>query len=81
MSISQADLKWRCRRGMLELDEMLNSFVDHHYEQLSSDDQLVFIQLLEESDQTLWRWFLAIEKSPEKYHDLIAHVLKAYQAQ
>ena len=81
MMISQTDLKWRCRRGMLELDEMLNYFVDHHYSNLTVDDKLVFIQLLDESDQTLWRWFLSIESCPGHYQPLITSIIKQYQSQ
>ena len=80
MNVSQSDLKWRCRRGMLELDEMLNDFVDHGYEQLNEVDRLLFIELLDEKDQTLWRWFLAMEQRPSKYATLIDQIIDVYES-
>jgi antitoxin CptB len=32
-------LRWRCRRGMKELDVLLTRYVDEHYAQASSEDQ------------------------------------------
>ena len=37
-NVSQAHLKWRCRRGMLELDILLNTFVEIEYNNLSKED-------------------------------------------
>jgi len=50
-------LRWKCRRGMLELDMVLLSFLDHHYETLTPEQKLVFEQLLEEQDTVLQTWF------------------------
>jgi len=49
----QDRLRWRCRRGMLELDLMLNAFLDNGMEALDKHERSVFQQLLEYSDQTL----------------------------
>jgi antitoxin CptB len=46
-------LRWRCRRGMLELDLMLNAFLDQGFEQLDTGEQSVFQRLLDYPDQTL----------------------------
>jgi antitoxin CptB len=46
-------LRWRCRRGMLELDLMLNAFLDQGFEQLDPGEQSVFQRLLDYSDQML----------------------------
>jgi len=39
-------LRWRCRRGMRELDVLLLAYVDSHYSEASSADQSAFCQLL-----------------------------------
>ena len=44
-------LMWASRRGMLELDLMLQPFVEQHYDQLDQTDQLLFQELLELEDQ------------------------------
>lgn len=51
-------LRWKCRRGMLELDLILLSFLDHHYDQLSSSQKALFEVLLEEQDPKLQAWFM-----------------------
>ena len=51
-------LRWKCRRGMLELDLVLLPFLDQHYEQLSEEQKEVFEKLLAEQDPTLQSWFM-----------------------
>lgn len=49
-------VRWRCRRGMLELDVMLQAFCDEVYSTLAPEKQQLFEDLLEEADQDLQRW-------------------------
>lgn len=46
-------LRWQCRRGMLELDLILESFLNKNYVNLSACEQGLFEQLLDYSDQEL----------------------------
>ena len=50
-------LRWRSRRGMLELDLLLLPFFDEVFAELQSDEQQAFIKLLEQEDPILWDWF------------------------
>ncbi len=59
-----ARIRWRCRRGMLELDVMLEKYFDHHFRQLSEQQKKEFERLLETPDQTLFDWFLG-KTAPE----------------
>jgi antitoxin CptB len=54
----QARVRWHCRRGMLELDEILQNFFDKHYLHLSTREQELFERLLECPDQDLFKWLL-----------------------
>lgn len=54
--VDLAKVKWRCRRGMLELDVMLQTFCADVYPTMSAEKQKLFIDLLEEADQDLARW-------------------------
>ena len=45
--------RWQCRRGMLELDLLLNNFVDKEVKNLTAEQQQTFEQLLSYPDQTL----------------------------
>ena len=53
-----ARIRWRCRRGMLELDILLEQFFDNHFHQLNEQQRQDFERLLETPDQTLNTWFL-----------------------
>lgn len=47
-------LRWRCRRGLLELDLVLGRFLDRYYGELSPGDLAVFCELLRLPDTELW---------------------------
>ena len=47
-------VRWRCRRGLLELDLILNRFVAAHLTRLGSEELQAFKALLELSDNDLW---------------------------
>jgi antitoxin CptB len=51
-------LRWQCRRGMLELDYLLEEFLEQQFESLDSSDQSEFVRLLGEADQDLQRWLV-----------------------
>ncbi len=50
---NETDYRWQCRRGMLELDLLLNNFVDKKIDALSMEQKQTFEQLLSYPDQTL----------------------------
>ena len=50
---SEINYRWQCRRGMLELDLLLNNFVDKKVEGLSQQQKKSFSLLLSYPDQTL----------------------------
>lgn len=47
------DYRWQCRRGMLELDLLLNNFVEKKAAALSEQQKKTFELLLSYPDQTL----------------------------
>jgi len=51
-------LLWASRRGMLELDLILQPFTENHYDLLEESDQLRFQELLELEDQDLFLWLM-----------------------
>ncbi len=48
-----SELRWRCRRGMLELDILLNDYLDKHETGFEAEELKLFEYLLEYPDQTL----------------------------
>jgi antitoxin CptB len=47
-------IRWRSRRGLLELDIVLGRFIDQHYAQLDEAGQQAFEALLDMPDNPLW---------------------------
>ena len=47
-------VRWRCRRGMLELDIVLERFIGQHYTSLDEAQHAVFNALLDMPDAELW---------------------------
>jgi antitoxin CptB len=54
MSVEDERVRWRCRRGLLELDLVLSKFLDKHYRKLSNSQRTVFNNLLDWPDNDLW---------------------------
>ncbi|MDB4837539.1 succinate dehydrogenase assembly factor 2 [Marinomonas sp.] len=60
-SLSFKRLKWHCRRGMLELDLLLEPFLDEVFLTLDDVDKDRFYKLIECEDQDLFLWFMQKE--------------------
>ena len=74
--VELARLRWRCRRGMLELDQLLLRWLDRDGPQASPEQLATFERLLNIEDDQLWRWCLRREQSQEKdLHDLVERIL------
>ena len=70
-------LFWAARRGMLELDLVLEPFLQKHYDALDKDDKALFETLLEEQDQDLFQWFMR-KSDPESEHLLrIVNIIRS----
>lgn len=75
MSNERARLQWRCRRGMLELDLLLQGFLDHGYDALTAEQRCHFVQLLELPDQQLLDYLMEREIPKEgEYVELITQI-------
>jgi len=57
----RARLRWQCRRGMRELDELLQPFATVYLEQISLDELQIFRQLLNCPDQQLLAYLMLNE--------------------
>ena len=66
MDADRARLTWACRRGMLELDLMLESFMERGYDALPEAQRPAFERLLETGDQQLLGLLLGHEEPDEK---------------
>ena len=56
--INTSRLRWQCRRGMKELDQLLTSYLEGDYEAAPARDKAAFHALLELSDPELVGYLL-----------------------
>lgn len=72
-----ARLRWHCRRGMLELDLLLQTFLERKYPKLSVKDQQLFEELLSWQDQDLYNCLVARKPlSDSRFGHLIIDILQ-----
>ncbi len=58
-------LRWRCRRGMKELDVLLSRYVDEQYPSAPPAHQAAFRQLLDSQDPLIHAYFLGRQLPPD----------------
>ena len=66
LALDEARLRWQCRRGMLELDLMLETFVENCYEDLPVKTKQAFHQLLKCQDQFLLDYLMGQDVPTDK---------------
>ena len=65
-------IRWSCRRGLLELDLVLERFVTDHYERLNQREKDVFSELLKLPDNDLLDLAMGrADTTDPEYGDLI----------
>ena len=55
----QERIRWRCRRGMLELDLLLGRFLSDKIDKLDESQANVLDRLLTYPDQDIFDWLMA----------------------
>lgn len=81
MSISEeqkARLRWRTRRGMLELDLLLGRFCDKALSNITSDNYKKVEALLETPDPELLAWLMGDEKPTDPELASVVEWIQSY---
>ena len=65
--VSLERVRWRCRRGLLELDIVLGRFIEQRYPALDDEQCVVFDELLDYPDTELWD-LITGKKEPTHAH-------------
>lgn len=68
-------LLWASRRGMLELDLLLQPFVENHYDLLSENDKQQFHLFLALEDQQLFQWLIQKEQASDSNIQRIINII------
>ncbi len=58
-------IRWRSRRGLLELDIVLGRFIEREYARLDEAGQQAFEELLDMPDNSLWDMIMGSTKSTQ----------------
>jgi len=58
----RARLRWRCRRGMRELDELLVAYLEHDYERAASAEREAFARLLDLQDPEIFGYLVGRDR-------------------
>ncbi|MBT5006505.1 MAG: succinate dehydrogenase assembly factor 2 [Halieaceae bacterium] len=64
-------MRWAARRGMLELDLVLEPFVESRFATLDEADRIRFKDLMLSEDQDLFAWFMRREQPQDRELALI----------
>lgn len=74
--MADSELLWQCRRGMKELDVVIERFIKCGYEDLGDDMKISFQQLMEVDDGLLFEWIIGVSSpKEEKFQELIKIIL------
>jgi antitoxin CptB len=69
-------IRWRCRRGLLELDLVLAGFLERGYGRLDEGQRRLFDELLEQPDNDLLDLALG-RREPEPRFRAVVEMLRA----
>lgn len=73
---SLAKLQWRCRRGTLELDTILNGYLANCYASADANEKLLFAQLLELEDSDLLAYLFGEKRPPSENMTLLVDKIR-----
>jgi antitoxin CptB len=69
-------LRWRCRRGMRELDQLMLRYLDRRWATAPASERAAFERLLDCEDDRLWRWMMGRESIEDAdLRALVEHIL------
>lgn len=75
-------MRWAARRGMLELDLLLEPFVAARYALLAEEDRHSFQQLMRCEDQDLYAWLMQRQlPGDEELARIVSQILKFARTQ
>ncbi|MFY8134714.1 MAG: succinate dehydrogenase assembly factor 2 [Aquimonas sp.] len=69
--------RWRSRRGMRELDQLFERYLDLAERQPETFDPAAFEALLVCEDDALWRWFIGRERLSDPVLDRLVETISA----
>ena len=69
-------LRWLCRRGMKELDVLLEAFISNNYDQLEQGGYPQLEALLNEQDDEIWSWIQCLTRPDSPAYQKLIETIK-----
>lgn len=73
----RARLAWHCRRGMLELDLILQRFLAKHLDLMSNHEIEAFNKLLSCTDPELFAWLMGHDEPQDEELKKIVSIIRS----
>lgn len=70
-------LKWRCRRGVKELDVVFTRYLENQFPTAPEDEQTAFRELLQIEDPTLFAMLIGSEPIENPQHAALLEKMRA----
>jgi len=70
-------MRWRARRGLLELDIVLTRFIEIHYAQFDETEKRAFEALLDMPDNQLWDMIAGRQEPTHIEQQLLLNKIRA----
>jgi antitoxin CptB len=67
-------IRMKCRRGMRELDVLLERYLARDYAAATRAQQQAFQRLLDQEDPELWAWVLGQSESPAEFANVVDRI-------
>lgn len=72
-----ARLRWRCRRGMRELDQLLERYLARGWPDAGEAERATFLHLLDCEDPLLWPWLMGRDRPDDAALDALVQRIRA----
>ena len=69
--VNRASVRWRCRRGMRELDLLFERFLARNFDALDDGQLQALERLLAEPDQDILAWLSQGATAPDAHRDIV----------
>lgn len=77
--MDKARLRWLCRRGMKELDVVLERYLAGRYDHAPEAERAAFVALTSEEDPQIWAWVMGFDPLPAGEIGHVIEQLRRYR--
>ena len=77
---NKSRVRWRCRRGIREMDILFQHFIDEYYDTLNPKEKDAFESFLEESDLDILNWVMGRTTPDNNYYIQFVHTMQSFNS-